>query len=159
MVNRALKGRLVTRHRRAPERTIQLDEVVLTAKSGFNINNAVNALNLNALPLPGIGKCARYVRYALESGFAVKKDAYKALTPRSAKDTGAFLEQKGFRTVNTTTYQKGDIAIIQNYTGGSPHGHMQMYNGSQWVSDFKQNGFWPGSGYRTHKPKFSIFRW
>lgn len=52
----------------------------------------------------------------------------------------------------------GDIVVIQSYTGGSVHGHIQMYNGTQWVSDFKQSGFWPGSGYRKNEPSYSIFR-
>ncbi|MDB9910861.1 hypothetical protein OAC88_01830 [Flavobacteriaceae bacterium] len=37
--------------------TIYLDEIVVSVRPGFNINNALNTLNLNALPLPGIGKC------------------------------------------------------------------------------------------------------
>ena len=46
---------------------------------------------------------------------------------------------------------------MQGFTS-SPAGHMQMFDGSVWISDFKQNGFWAGPGYRTHKPAFKIYR-
>jgi hypothetical protein len=40
-----------------------------------------------------------------------------------------------------------------------PYGHIQMYNGTQWISDFKQKGFWPGADYRNVQPNFTILRW
>ncbi|MFI1772529.1 hypothetical protein [Thalassobellus citreus] len=52
----------------------------------------------------------------------------------------------------------GDIVVIQSYAGGSVHGHIQIYNGTQWVSDFKQSDFWPGSGYSKNEPSYNIFR-
>lgn len=79
--------------------------------------------------------------------------------PVSAKYYDAFLRKKGFNLVNYNTPIKGDIAVFQPYTGGSIHGHIQMFDGSNWISDFKQNSFWPGSGYRKFKPSFTIFRW
>lgn len=48
--------------------------------------------------------------------------------------------------------------VIQSYTGGSVHGHIQMYNGEEWVSDFVQKDFWPGSGYKKNQPQFNVFR-
>ena len=51
-----------------------------------------------------------------------------------------------------------------------PHtdGHMQMYDGKQWVSDFKQpnnekaagrgNGFWAGSDLRDKELNYIIYR-
>lgn len=56
-------------------------------------------------------------------------------------------------------YIAGDVAIIQPIPG-HPHGHMTMYNGSIWISDFKQyNGLYPGPSYRKHKPVFTIYRY
>ena len=55
-------------------------------------------------------------------------------------------------------YKAGDVAIIENYTGGAEHGHMQMYDGSVWISDFRQNDFWSGPGYRKNKPSYKIYR-
>ncbi|MBP5132993.1 CHAP domain-containing protein, partial [Pseudomonas protegens] len=52
----------------------------------------------------------------------------------------------------------GDVVIIQPIAG-HPHGHMAMFNGTLWVSDFKQlHGFYPGHSYRVHKPAYKIYR-
>jgi hypothetical protein len=63
----------------------------------------------------------------------------------------------------------GDIAVIHGYPGGTtcdscgcPCGHIQMYNGDQWVSDFFQpthRTFYPGPGYEENAPSFEIYRW
>ena len=53
----------------------------------------------------------------------------------------------------------GDVAIIQPIAG-HPHGHMAMFNGTQWVSDFKQqHGLYPNTAYRSLKPPFTIYRY
>jgi type VI secretion system secreted protein VgrG len=72
-------------------------------------------------------------------------------------------------TLNNYTPLKGDIAVIQGYPGGTtcsscgcPCGHIQMYNGSQWVSDFFQSTnrtFYPGPAYQENAPAFEIYRW
>jgi len=76
-----------------------------------------------------------------------------------AKDYVDFLPQKGFVEIPKANYvqRKGDIAVFQNYPGGSQSGHIQMFNGSIWESDFKQNNFWPGPGYRK-ADNYKIFR-
>jgi hypothetical protein len=51
----------------------------------------------------------------------------------------------------------GDIRVWQPYVGGSPSGHIDMYDGSQWISDFRENGDFPGQGYRRD-PDYQIFR-
>jgi hypothetical protein len=33
-----------------------------------------------------------------------------------------------------------------------------MYTENGWVSDFKQNGEWPGPAYRKEKPSFKTYR-
>lgn len=53
---------------------------------------------------------------------------------------------------------KGDIAVIQPYSGGDPNGHIAMYDGTQWVSDFTQRDLWGGPSYRKHKPDCVIYR-
>jgi len=54
---------------------------------------------------------------------------------------------------------KGDVRVFQNYPSGSVNGHIDMYNGKHWVSDFVERGNWPGVNYERYKPSFSIFRW
>jgi hypothetical protein len=53
---------------------------------------------------------------------------------------------------------KGDVAVIQPYQGGDPNGHICMYDGDQWVSDFKQRDMWGGPGYRKNKPVCIVYR-
>jgi type VI secretion system secreted protein VgrG len=118
----------------------------------------VNYLNDHAYPQYIKDKCsycARAVGNALEAG-----GINTAGRPGSAKNYGPFLQDKGFSTVSPTNYTpiKGDIRVFQPYPTGSPHGHINMYNGNQWISDFRENGFWPGPGYRTYQPAFEIFR-
>jgi type VI secretion system secreted protein VgrG len=58
--------------------------------------------------------------------------------------------------------EKGDVVVFDSFQGKNEyhqHGHIQMYNGSQWISDFKQAGFWAGRDYRIYKPNYTILRW
>jgi hypothetical protein len=40
-------------------------------------------------------------------------------------------------------------------------GHIQMWDGKKWGSDFEQpaDDFWPGKSYRANKPCYSFFRY
>ena len=111
------------------------------------------------------GQCARYIRLSLEAGYGLKKDAFLGKTPVPARLYGSFLERHGFESVHTTDYLKGDIAVIQGYPEGTsdangvPYGHIQMYNGSIWISNVKQGGFWPGPDYWKNQPIYTIYRW
>jgi len=73
------------------------------------------------------------------------------------------LQTKGFDLINIDKYQplKGDVVVMESFKGKKmhPYGHIQMYNGSRWVSDFTQSGFWPGSDYKNSIPRYSILRW
>jgi hypothetical protein len=126
--------------------------------TGFNIDNAVAHLNANAHPSfhTAKGQCAKFVRLALEAG-GINTHGH----PVFAKDYGPHLIKWGFQPITTTTFFIGDIAVIQNHPTGHRAGHIQMYNGSRWVSDFMQNpgDIWPGRGYRQHQPSFQIYRW
>jgi hypothetical protein len=63
----------------------------------------------------------------------------------------------------------GDIAIIDGFRKGAAEGikkdhldgHMAMYDGTDWISDFKQPGktAYPGSDYERAKPKIVIYRY
>lgn len=104
------------------------------------------------------GQSAKYVRVALEAGGATTSGH-----PHYAKDWGATLQKNGIRefaAVAGETYKpkKGDIAVIQPTSKGNLAGHIQIYDGKNWISDFVQNDFWPGPAYRTEKPKYVIYR-
>lgn len=102
------------------------------------------------------GRCAAATREAIEAGGGW----IKLKRTGSAKDYGPSLESAGFLPMNFTPvggYQAGDVAIIQPIHKHI-HGHMQMYDGSRWISDFLQRDFWPGPSYRDQRPSFKVYR-
>jgi hypothetical protein len=116
----------------------------------------VSTLNANA-GTTSKWACAKYVRLALEGGGMNTNGR-----PNSACDYGPFLISKGVNVVNTDNYKSGDIAVFdafKNPTFNYQWGHIQIYNGSQWVSDFYQSNFWPGHAFQTSQPNFTIYRW
>lgn len=148
----------------------------------FDVDGAVDHLNEAADDLKesqiaegkpdkfGEGRCAHYVADAIEDG----GDVPATPRPRNAKDFGPWLEANHFGEVaawnGTGTLppsgyvagympQAGDVVVMQPYTGGNPSGHMAMYNGDQWVSDFRQNSIWPGPGYNKQQPAYIIYRY
>jgi hypothetical protein len=78
---------------------------------------------------------------------------------RSAKDYGESLEMCDFAIIEPVSPIAGDIVVIQPASARG-HGHMAMFNGTNWVSDFKQmHGLYPGPEYRRLKPDYSIYRY
>lgn len=100
------------------------------------------------------GNCAKYVRRAIEKGGIVLQHTFYA------RNYGPILEQAGFYRILGTP-QKGDVVVIQP-APGHPDGHMAIFDGSIWVSDFKQRpgpqGFYPGEDYRVAQPPYKIYR-
>ncbi|QBI04975.1 hypothetical protein EYF70_10795 [Pseudoduganella albidiflava] len=124
------------------------------------------------------GECAAYVRLALEAGgllIKVPTKRYGDATGASACDYGNSLEAVGFKTVfdnnnlmcSKVTFKPiaGDVAIFDAFEGHR-HGHIQMFNGVQWISDFLQKniypdqapGLYPGGSYRKPEIPFKIYR-
>lgn len=68
------------------------------------------------------------------------------------------LPQMGFKEVPKEGYtpQKGDISVLPN-NDKHVFGHIAVYNGTQWVSDFKQNSMLCSKTYRAIG-KYQIFR-
>jgi hypothetical protein len=103
-------------------------------------------------------ECATWTREAIEhGGIHLSRTHY-------AKDYGTSLLAAGFTEVDDTTdFKRGDIAIIQPLHGRI-EGHMCMFDGERWISDFAQthgagiNGMYPGPQYRIQKPAYKIYR-
>jgi len=131
-------------------------------KGKMNIDKAVKHLNDNADDMPpGKGLCATYVRRAIEAG-GVKFKAPPPVPVPAYKYDG-YLDDYFAKVTPTPpdNYlpKRGDIAVFQQPNEKHKSGHIQMYNGIQWVSDFKQpNGFWPGKDYRDKKPRYTVYR-
>lgn len=113
----------------------------------FNINNACNWLRINAHS-KSQHACAKYVRLAIEAGFGDPNST--AGRPGWAWKYINYLPSIGFKFIDkvdnsyngeTGKYSPlaGDIAVYMKGNNQSVPGHICMYIGNQWVSDFKQN--------------------
>lgn len=95
------------------------------------------------------GKCAAFVRRALEAG-GINTEGH----PVSAYQYASFLPSKGFKKIMTlatkesqlnftkTQAHAGDVAVMAH----GQHGHICLFDGDRWVSDFKQNNIWVYGG-------------
>ncbi|WP_407321509.1 pesticin C-terminus-like muramidase [Dickeya ananatis] len=117
-----------------------------------------------------IGYCARAVVDAIQAG------GTKIERAPAAKDLGSKLIAAGFTAVfsmprpskeyDRSKLLPGDIVILEGFKQDikagikkdHPFGHAAMYDGSKWISDFNQPGFYPGSDYRAARPGYTIYR-
>ena len=99
-----------------------------------------------------VGMCALYVRKAIISGgipLYVGGDAW------SYKYTLPILN---FHQVGKTSEREvGDIVVFQPI-GGRKYGHIAIWNGKQWVSDFKQRNLIVHSDYLKEGADYTIYR-
>ena len=103
-----------------------------------NISKAIEYLE-NHLQSTSTGKCGTYVGNALiEAGFKIRnynRDAYLFYYDD-------LLVNAGFKIIgdlnNIPSFLPGDIMVNLNTTLHE-YGHICMYNGSKWLSDFAQN--------------------
>ena len=114
-------------------------------------------------------KCARYVRSAIDVGFNTNPNtnSYTGAhgRPEWAYNYSTFLPKIGFKKISTITSteasgyvpQKGDIAVYKHGTDTNQPGHICMYTGTKWCSDFKQNNMYVYG--RTYTPEIDIFRY
>ncbi|MBK9071083.1 MAG: hypothetical protein IPL79_08800 [Myxococcales bacterium] len=134
----------------------QLDPPLAQPKPhSFDIANAVNRLNANA-KAESLGRCGTYVRLALQAG-GVDVSGH----PVAGANYGPFLLARDFVRISGDDFVAGDIAVMRAFRGrrkNHPYGHVQMFNGEQWVSDFRQCNFWPGPDYRESQPPYAVYR-
>jgi hypothetical protein len=128
----------------------------------FDVDKAVQYLDDNALPKyddKTAGYCGKAVRLAIGAG------GRNVERTESAKDYGPKLMQAGFARLDVDDFEnytpyKGDVVIYPAW-GEHKNGHMQMYDGTQWVSDFKQHGGdgrYPGGDPKWKEQVFSVYR-
>lgn len=127
---------------------------MLVAGTTFDVEKAVEYLDKHAHS-NSQGQCAKYVRQAIEAGGLAIADR-----PLYAKDYGPALTALGFTKVAVEAYTpvKGDIVVLQPPKGQTA-GHIEIYNGTTWVSDFVQSqNIYPGPAYRKEKVSYEIYR-
>lgn len=120
---------------------------------GWNKDAAVDYLVKHAGPTSK-SKCAVYTRLAIAAG------GINILNTEFAKDYGNSLLKVGFTALpSSSNPEKGDVVVIQPYPGSRLQaGHMAMFDGKTWYSDFKQKDLYPGNGYRRNHPPYVIYR-
>lgn len=105
----------------------------------------------NAEP-KSVGLCALYVRKAINAGGI---PLYKC---GSAWHYKYVLPILNFHQVGKDAEREvGDIVVFQPI-GGRKYGHIAIWNGSQWVSDFKQRNFIVHSDYTKNGAEYRIYR-
>jgi hypothetical protein len=109
----------------------------------YSNSKAADYATNNAAP-QSRSMCAGYVIKAMWRGGCpiglVPAYAYNKILP-----------QIGFKEIPSNDYrpQKGDICVLPQNRKAS-FGHIAIYNGSQWVSDFKQKSIYPSRPYREN---------
>ena len=99
--------------------------------------------------------CAGYVMQAMVLGSKCPMGllpayAYAQTLPQMGFEEVATEKNKDFKPT------KGDIVVLPN-NELHPFGHIAIFNGEQWVSDFKQNGIYPSRAYKK-TAKYQVFR-
>lgn len=123
-----------------------------THMPNWNKDAAVTYLQSHA-EAGSTSNCAKYTRRAVGAGGITLEQT------ASARNYGGPLLSAGFYTVLSSAHPlKGDVVVIQPITG-HPDGHMAMFDGQIWISDFRQyHGFYPSQAYRNAHPPYKIYR-
>lgn len=110
--------------------------------SGLGVAEAVSVLETHAAAVP-TGKCAVNVQRALEAG-GLGGEGH----PVEAREYGAYLKAKGFAAISSSGYKprKGDIVVVQPGNGVGRHGHIAMFDGARWISDYRETTSWEQAG-------------
>lgn len=98
-----------------------------------------------------VGKCARYVANGLEAAgykFERQPSAYMYAS-------NGIMSKMGFTQIdNNTPPQIGDVLVFPK-SDKTPHGHIQIYDGEVYNSDFKQNGGARNRKWNSPGPKYN----
>ena len=100
---------------------------------------------------------AYYVRQAFERAFKkVTGRTFHMQQAPAAADYEPGLLKADFRIINIdkgSKFKVGDVVIYQ-VTSTSPWGHIAVWTGEIWVSDYRQRSIHPDSSYINAIPRF-----
>lgn len=117
----------------------------------WNPEQAAKYATENAEP-KSVGLCALYVRKAINAGGIPLYKCGSAWHYRYVLPILNFAE-KGV----CDELKVGDIVVFQPI-GGRKYGHIAIWNGKQWVSDFKQRNLIVHSDYTKDGAEYRIYR-
>lgn len=120
-----------------PEFDIDKAISTITEDADYIIDKNYNRVDRKS-PDKSSGYCARHVAKAIKAG-GINIPRYNAKDYLSDKDNNGrnVMEDNGFEEIQPGNYQKGDISV-EEASSGHKYGHMAMYDGTRWISDFKQ---------------------
>lgn len=132
---------------------------------GWDVDKSIQTIVKNSKPTSQHA-CAKFVRMALVAG-GINTNG----NPIAAQDYHfkGFLEKIGFRLIATlpnrteqdkwtgTNSVPGDIAVMQ--APSHNNGHICMWTGKQWISDFRQNHMRPYTSAGRNTETCWIYRW
>ena len=116
-----------------------------------DIDSAVRHLVANSAA-NSKGWCAKYVANALVAGgFKFERQASAYMY-----HTKGIMTKMGYKEISKPSYfQKGDITVTEK-NSNHPHGHIAMYSGTQWISDFRQKSEFV---YSKNQPPVHYYRY
>jgi hypothetical protein len=158
----------VPRPDQAPKPAVQqpAQPVPAAGRPTWDVNKAIECLDRQVTrtrdghakaPNAPTHNCAHYTTDAIDAGFG----GVTIQRPHSAKDFGPALIRLGFREYaakDIKEYKKGDVVVFQAVKG-HPDGHMAMYGGKKWVSDFEQEHFNVFKGVREADLSYKIYHY
>lgn len=126
--------------------------------NGFNVNDAIYFLELHA-HAESHRVCAKHVRQALEAGgldttgHPINACEYINWLPANGwTKLGILRSERACTEFLKTGLRPGDIAVYHKPGAPTQPGHICMWTGYRWISDFKQRGInvyneFPGAIY------------
>jgi hypothetical protein len=118
----------------------------------FDVREATVYLRRHAKRRPSPPwECAKYTREAIAAGGVFLEPE------KDAKDYGTSLERAGFRPLRAWERPRAGDVVVFGATGNHRDGHMAMFDGRRWISDFRQPNFLPGRDYAG--ARFTIYRY
>lgn len=124
--------------------------------SDWDLDKMATVVTNGARGRKSTGDCALYVRKALQAS-QIKQFFSGGLG--HANQMASQLVRMNWVAVgqNVTSWKKGDIVVFQrtNTRLGQKYGHVAIYNGSQWVSDFIQSSVQPN---RKDSLTYTLYR-
>ena len=124
---------------------------IISSIFAVNLDEAVSYLIKNALS-KSINKCGLYVHRALEAG------GFRPYLPKFAYQywSEGILRKIEFKEIKRpSSFKKGDITVTES-NASHPDGHVAMWTGAQWISDFVQNSEFV---YAYNQPPVHYFRY
>lgn len=150
----------------------QSNSVNVAGSADWDFDKIAKAVLNNKLPKAS-GKCAEYVRKALVAGDLRGKiqktfggklgHAFEYLTrlPKLGFNRVYSGQQlKGFQLMkgDVVVFDRGVYGSDNKSGGGWVYGHVAIWTGGNWVSDFIQSSIYPHSKYASRGIPFTIFR-